>query len=265
MQPTGQGATPVRTLIIDDDPLSRRRIRALLDADPEIELAGECADGVQGVAGIRAERPDLVFLDVQMPGLDGFGVVETIGPERMPVVVFASAHVEFALRAFEAYALDYLLKPFDDERFQAALERAKRQVRMQAGGMDSRLLAMMQFLQQPRKPQFPEVLAIKTGGQYPLVRVEDIDYIEADGNYARLHVQKTPRLLNKTLTELENKLLDPSRFVRIHRSTIVNLSRIVSMEPLFHGELSVVLRDGTRLVCSRRYRQNLQEHVYFTS
>ncbi len=256
---------PIRTLVIDDDPLSRKRIRTLLAQDPEVELAGEYVNGIEGVSGIRAEHPDLVFLDVQMPELDGFGVVEAIGAERMPVVVFASAHVEFALRAFEAYALDYLLKPFDEERFRGALDRAKKQVRMRSPGMDPRMTALVQFLQQPRKPQYPEVLAIKTGGQYPLVRVEDIDYIEADGNYARLHVQKTPRLLNKTLTELENNLLDPSKFVRIHRSTIVNLSRIVSMEPLFHGELSVVLRDGTRLTCSRRFRQNLQEHVYFTS
>ena len=256
---------PIRTLIIDDDPLSRSRVRALLEQDPEIDLVGEAATGHDGVAAIRARQPDLVFLDVQMPDLNGFGVIEAIGAEQMPVVVFVSAYVEYALRAFEAYALDYLLKPFEDERFAAALERAKNESRIRSGALDPRMSALIEFLREPRKPQYPEVLAIKTGDQYPLLRVEEIDYIEADGNYACLHNGKNARLISKTLTELEQKVLDPGRFVRIHRSTIVNMSRIVSVEPLFHGEYSVVLKDGTRLVCSRRYRNQLRERVYFTS
>lgn len=256
---------PIRTLVVDDDPLSRSRVRALLEQDPEVELIGEAATGHEGVAAIRAQQPELVFLDVQMPDLNGFGVVEAIGAERMPVVVFVSAYVEYALRAFEAYALDYLLKPFEDERFTAALNRAKKEARARGGSLDARMGALLEFLREPQKPQYPEVLAIKSGDQYPLLRIEEIDYIEADGNYARIHANATGRLISKTLTELEQKVLDPRRFVRIHRSTIVNLDRITAVEPLFHGEYSVVLRDGTRLVCSRRYRQQLRERVYFTS
>jgi len=256
---------PLRTLIVDDDELSRGRIRSLLRDDPEIEVVGECRDGAEAIERIRAEAPDLVFLDVQMPEVDGFGVVQAIGAERMPVVVFVSAYVEFALRAFEAYALDYLLKPFEDERFHTAVQRAKRQVRGRGPASDERLAALLSYMERPRPESYPEVLAIRVGEQYALVRVETIDWIEADGNYARLHLEGGSRLISKTLTELESKVLDPARFARIHRSTIVNLSRVVALEPLFHGEYSVILRDGTRLVCSRRYRHRLQERIYFTS
>ena len=256
---------PIRTLIVDDDALSRKRIRALLEEDPEIEVAGEAENGEEGIALIRAVRPDLVFLDVQMPGVDGFGVVHEIGVAEMPVVVFASAYMEFALRAFEACALDYLLKPFDQERFQVALQRAKREARSRRPEADDRMRALMEFLRRPQQTGYPEVLAVKTGEQYAMVRVAEIDWVEADGNYARLHLQKGQRLITKTLTELEKNVLDPGQFARIHRSTIVNLSRIAQLEPLFHGEYSVVLQDGTRLVCSRRYRHVLKDRIYFTS
>lgn len=255
----------IRTLVVDDDPLSRTRIRAFLEREDDIEVVGECADGAEAIPAIREARPDLVFLDVQMPGVDGFGVVEAIGAERMPVTVFASAHVEFALRAFEAYALDYLLKPFDEERFGRTLDRARQATRLrQPMGGDPRLEALVQLLQSPARPAYPQLLAVKSGDQYRFVDVGEIDWIEADGNYIRLHTGKQERLVHKTLQEMEEHLLDPAKFVRIHRSTIVNLSRIASVEPLFHRELSVVLKDGTKLVCSRRYRPRLQERVYFT-
>ena len=254
----------IRTLIVDDDAVSRQRIRALLEREPDVEVTGECADGAEAIPRIRAESPDLVFLDVQMPNVDGFGVVEAVGAGGMPVTVFASAYVEFALRAFEACALDYLLKPFDEERFAKALDRAREAVRARRGAADPRLDALMQFLQSPGRADYPQLLAVKTGDQYRFVDVADIDWIEADGNYIRLHIGKSERLVHKTLTEMEDRLLDPQRFVRIHRSTIVNLSRITHVEPLFHGELSVALKDGTRLVCSRRFRPRLQERVYFT-
>lgn len=254
----------IRTLVVDDDPLSRTRIRAFLEREDDVEVIGECADGAEAIPLIRADPPDLVFLDVQMPGVDGFGVVEAIGAERMPVTVFASAYVEFALRAFEAYALDYLLKPFDDERFQRTLARAREATRVRRPTRDPRLDALVQFLQAPSRPEYPQLLAVKSGDQYRFVEVGDIDWIEADGNYIRLHTGKHDRLVHKTLTEMEEHLLDPAKFVRIHRSTIVNLSRIASVEPLFNRELSVALKDGTRLVCSRRYRPRLQERVYFT-
>jgi two-component system LytT family response regulator len=255
----------IRTLVVDDDPLSRKRIRAFLEREDDIEVLGECADGAEAIPRIRDERPDLVFLDVQMPGVDGFGVVEAIGADRMPVTVFASAYVEFALRAFEAYALDYLLKPFDEERFGRALARAREAARARRPAHDPRLEALVRYLQAPApRPEYPQLLAVKSGDQYRFVEVADIDWIEADGNYIRLHTGKQERLVHKTLAEMEEHLLDPGKFVRIHRSTIVNLSRIASVEPLFHRELSVVLKDGTRLVCSRRYRPKLQERVYFT-
>jgi two-component system LytT family response regulator len=254
----------IRTLVVDDDAASRQRIRALLEREPDIAVIGECVDGAEAIPRIRAEAPELVFLDVQMPQVDGFGVVEAIGPAKMPVTVFASAYVEFALRAFEACALDYLLKPFDEERFARALDRAREAARARRGAADPRLDALMQFIQNPGRAEYPQLLAVKTGDQYRFVEVADIDWIEADGNYIKLHVGKTERLVHKTLTEMEERLLDPARFVRIHRSTIVNLSRIALVDPLFHGELSVALKDGTRLVCSRRFRPKLQERVYFT-
>jgi two-component system LytT family response regulator len=254
----------IRTLVVDDDPLSRTRIRAFLEREDDVEVIGECADGAEAIPLIRADPPDLVFLDVQMPGVDGFGVVEAIGAERMPVTVFASAYVEFALRAFEAYALDYLLKPFDEERFRRTLARAREATRVRRPARDPRLDALVQFLQAPARPEYPQLLAVKSGDQYRFVEVADIDWIEADGNYIRLHMGKQDRLVHKTLTEMEEHLLDPAKFVRIHRSTIVNLSRIAAVEPLFNRELSVALKDGSKLVCSRRYRPRLQERVYFT-
>jgi len=254
----------IRALVVDDDPLSRKRIRGFLEREDDVEVVGECADGAEAIPRIRLERPDLVFLDVQMPGVDGFGVVEAIGPEHMPVTVFASAYVEFALRAFEAYALDYLLKPFDEERFQRTLARARDATRARRPVNDPRLDALVQFLQSPGRPEYPALLAVKSGDQYRFVEVADIDWIEADGNYIRLHMGKQERLVHKTLAEMEERLLDPATFVRIHRSTIVNLSRIATVEPLFNRELSVALKDGTKLVCSRRYRPALQKRVYFT-
>jgi two-component system, LytTR family, response regulator len=254
----------IRTLVVDDDPLSRKRIRTFLEREPDIEVVGECEDGAEAIPRIRDDPPDLVFLDVQMPRVDGFGVVEAIGAEHMPVTIFASAYVEFALRAFEAYALDYLLKPFDEERFARTLARAREATRARRPAQDPRLDALVRFLQAPARPEYPQLLAVKSGDQYRFVEVADIDWIEADGNYIRLHMGKQERLVHRTLAEMEEHLLDPAKFVRIHRSTIVNLSRIATVEPLFHRELSVALKDGTRLVCSRRYRPRLQERVYFT-
>lgn len=255
----------IRAMVVDDDSLARERMRALLALEEDIELVAECVNGAEAIDRIRTERPELVFLDVEMPGVDGFGVVEAIGSDRMPVVVFATAHVEFALRAFEAFALDYLLKPFDDERFRVTLERARQAVAARRTASDPRLGALVDFLHEPQKPQYPELIAVKVGDQFRFLEVKDIDWIEADGNYVRVHVDKGSRLLHKTLTEMEERLLDPARFVRIHRSTIVNLARIAAAEPTFHGALSVILKNGHRLECSRRFRSRLQERVYFMS
>ncbi len=255
----------IRTLLVDDDDLSRAHMRSLLRLEPGMEVIGECVDGSEAIPRIRDERPDLVLLDVQMPKVDGFEVVRAIGAANMPVVVFATAHAEFALRAFEAFALDFLLKPFDDERFRTTVARARHAAMLRRYAPDPRLAPLVEFLQAPQKPQYPERIAIKTGDQFRFVEVAAIDWVAADGNYVRLHLGPSERLLHRTLSELADRLLDPTRFVRIHRSTIVNLSRVEAVEPLFHGELSVILKDGTRLVCSRRFRPRLQELVPFMS
>jgi two-component system LytT family response regulator len=255
----------IRTLVVDDDALSRNHVRGLLEREDDIELIGECVDGSDAIPRIRNEKPDLVFLDVQMPRVDGFGVINAIGAQSMPVVVFATAYAEYALRAFEAFALDYLLKPFDDDRFRVTLQRARRAVRLRHSGGDPRVDALVNFLGAPQQPQYPALIAVKSGDQFRFLEVKDIDWIAADGNYVRIHIDKSQRLLHKTLTELEERLLDPANFVRIHRSTIVNLTRIGAVEPTFHGALSVILKNGTRLDCSRRYRHHLEERVYFMS
>lgn len=227
-------------------------------------MVGECADGDSAVAEIRDRDLDLVILDVQMPGLDGLSVVSEVGLGAMPAVIFVSAFGEFAVRAFEAYALDYVLKPFDDARMKAALDRAREQIRRRPAAVDPRLEALLEFMAQ-KQTGYPAVLAIKSGDRYPLLDVSLIDYISAEGNYARIHVADDSRLINKSLTELETNVLDPGKFIRIHRSTIVNLDRIVAVEPLFHGEYSVELRDGSTLTCSRRHKHKLQDRIYFTS
>jgi len=252
----------LRVLIVDDDPLARERLRVLLAAEDGVARVDERGDGVEGVEALKAEAYDLVFLDVQMPRLDGFGVIEAIGAERMPVVVFSSAYVEFAIRAFDACALDYLLKPFADERFHATLRRAREAVEHRSGA-DPRMEALLGMIHAPERVEYPERLAVKVGEQYRLLDVRAIDAIQADGNHVRLRIEGRETLLHKTLSELEERVLDPRLFVRIHRSTIVNLSRIAALEPLFHGELSVVMKDGTRLTCSRRHRPKLQERVLF--
>ena len=247
----------IRTLIVDDEPLARQRVRDLLAQDPDIHLVGECGDGRQAVAAVQALKPDLMLLDVQMPALDGFGVLQALDGTELPVVVFVTAHDRYALKAFEVHALDYLLKPFDRDRFASALERAKAQVQQgKTGSIEQRLLAMLQTVQE-RQPA-PERLVVKTAGRFSFVRIKDIDWIEAAGNYVRLHLGKEDHLLRESMAALETKL-DAHSFVRIHRSTIVNLERIRELQPTFHGEYVVVLRDGTELTLSRTYRDKLQE------
>jgi two-component system LytT family response regulator len=272
----------IRTLIVDDEPLARQRVRKLLEVDSDISILGECSDGKQAVAELRKLRPDLVFLDVQMPVLDGFGVLQSLVGTEMPVVIFVTAHDRYALKAFEVHALDYLLKPFDKARFGAALERAKAQVRQgSAVALGDRLEKLLQTLApthlqplaskgrnetespMPRaaKPDAGrrlERLMVKSDGRIYFVRIDDVDWIEAAANYVRMHVGKENHLLRETLTALEKKL-DPARFVRIHRSTIVNLERIRELQPAFHGDYVIVLLDGTELAVSRGFRDNLKE------
>jgi two-component system, LytTR family, response regulator len=246
----------IRVLIADDEPLARQRIQTLLEHEDDIAVVAECADGLQAVAAVEEHKPDLLFLDVQMPALDGFGVLEALEPAERPVVIFVTAHDHYALRAFDVHALDYLLKPYDRDRFHKALERARAEIRgSERGRADSRLTSLVEEVK-ARRPV--ERLLIKSAGRVYFVRVEEIWWIEASGNYARLHAGSETHLLRETMNGLEMRL-DPQRFLRIHRSTIVNIERIKELHPWFHGDYQVVLHDGTELTLSRSYRPRLQE------
>jgi two-component system LytT family response regulator len=256
-EPVRRGIVKIRALIVDDEPLARERMRALLQKEPDIKIVGECGDGQAAVAAIRREKPDLVFLDVQIPEPDGFAVLEEVGADRAPVVVFVTAYDQYALQAFEVHAVDYLLKPFDEERFQKALARARSAVLNRNGdGVDERLLSLLRGLKAP--PAHLERLVVKLSGRLFFLRTEEVDWIESAGNYVCLHAGGESHLLRETMSGLEGRL-NPARFVRIHRTAIVNIDRIKELQPLFHGEYQVVLRDGTELTLSRGYRERLQE------
>lgn len=245
----------IRAVIVDDEPLARQRIRSLLVEAEGVEVVAECANGREAIQAIEASPPDLLFLDIQMPEVDGFDVLRAIGVGRVPVVIFVTAYDQFALRAFEAHALDYLLKPFDDERFDAALQRARERIRQQQGGdLDRRLRSLLREVR--GDGGYLRRLAVPTGPRSVFVRTEEIDWIEAERNYIRLHAGGRTHLLRENLSRIESAL-DPAAFCRIHRSTIVNVDRIQAVESLFGGEYLVVLHDGTRLTSGRSYRRNL--------
>jgi two-component system LytT family response regulator len=258
----------IRTLVVDDESHGRQHIRELMTAHPDVAIVHESAGGLDAVETIRGGELDLVFLDIEMADLDGFGVVAAAGADRMPPVIFTTAYSQYAVRAFEAYALDYLLKPFDSARLACALEKARQQIasRNDAGTPDDgRISGLLQHLEGSEEHLFPEAIAIRNGPQYVVTRIADVDWIEADGNYSRLHVQKRPRLLTKSLATLEKDILDPDVFIRVHRSAIVNAKRITAVEPKAHGDLLLVLQDGTHVDCSRRFRKRLEDKLYFTS
>jgi len=246
-----------RCLIIDDEPLARERLRKLLQDQPEIEIAGECANGREAVAAIKKECPDLLFLDVQMPELDGFGVLEALQGEQLPAVVFVTAHDKFALKAFDVHAIDYLLKPFDRERFQTALRRALDHLKHRQTGELSQRLSPLLAEVNPRQKHL-ERLAIKSSGRVIFLKIDDIDWIEAADNYVSLHVGAESHLHRETMSALSEQL-PPAKFLRISRSTIVNVDRIKELQPLFHGEYVVILRNGARLTLSRNYREALNQ------
>ncbi|HEU5209085.1 MAG TPA: LytTR family DNA-binding domain-containing protein [Longimicrobiales bacterium] len=250
--------TKIRTVLVEDEPLARERLRSLLEEQPDIEIVAEAADGNSAVQVIHDAKPELLFLDVNIPELDGFGVLESLGADTPPVVIFVTAYDQFAVQAFEAHALDYILKPFDEDRFATALRRARESVRRhRTGELDERLQTLIESVGSGRRA---DRIAVKEGGRIVFLRTAEIDWIGAEGNYARLHVGKRSHLMRETMTSLENRL-DSSRFLRIHRSTIVNVDAIAELEPLFQGDYVVILRDGTRLTSSRGYRSNLQEFM----
>jgi two-component system LytT family response regulator len=256
------GVEPIETLVVDDEREAREGMLELLREDPELRIVGEAASGGEAVDAIRRHAPELVFLDVQLPEMDGFVVVAEVPPASLPVVVFVTAYDEYALRAFEAHALDYLLKPFADDRFREAVAHAKAQVRQRRLGRLGRDLAsaIAQGGLRPRaaRERGVERIMARSGEDTAVVRVEDIDWIEARNYCAKLHVGPREYLVRETMTRLAGRL-DPTRFVRIHRSTIINLDRLESLQPYFHGGYIVRLRDGTRLQMSRSRKATLEQ------
>lgn len=247
----------IRTLIVDDEAPARARLRQLLRFESDFDVIGECGNGRQAVAAIQKQRPDLVFLDVQMPRLSGFEVCAAIAGEAMPLVIFVTAYDQYALQAFEVHAIDYLLKPFDRERFQKSLAHARERLRRGENGVsDQRLAALLESLRPDARK--PERLAFKANGRVIFVRVGDIEWIEADGNYVRMHVGAVAHQLRETIGGMETQL--PSdRFIRISRSAIVNMDRIKELQPMFYGDYAVILQNGARLNMSRNFRDRLEK------
>jgi two-component system LytT family response regulator len=256
---------PLSTVIVDDEELARRGIRSRVRRMDGLSIARECENGREAVDAIRACDPDLVFLDVQMPGLDGFDVIDALGPDQMPVVIFVTAYDQYALRAFDAHALDYLLKPLDEERFREAVERARERVaEREAGAFGDRLQALLSEVEgdasdsATESDACPDRFVIKTGGRVTFVDADAICWVEAAGDYVRLHTPEKSHLLRETMSGMEDQL-DPDRFLRIHRSTIVNTDCLKELRPYGNSEHIVVLEDGTELKQSRTYRDALSE------
>lgn len=246
----------IKALIVDDEPLARDYLRSQLAAERDVTIVGECANGLEAVESIRRDAPDLVFLDVQMPELTGFEVLEQLGPP-LPVIVFVTAFDAYAIKAFDVHALDYLLKPFDRDRFQTSLARAREALRRNGAG-DPRLSRLLEALEQKHRYR-PWILA-RHDGRSVVLRTSEIDFIESSANYVRIHAGKQSYALRETMAAMET-LLDPASFQRIHRSTIVNLERIRELQPWFHGDYVIKLVDGRTLTLSRTYRERLAERL----
>lgn len=252
-------AKHIRALVIDDEPLARGMIREMLEHDPEAEVVGECANGREAVEAIRSLSPDIVFLDIQMPELGGFEVLDSFTEGDLPTIIFVTAYDQYALRAFEVHAFDYLLKPFDRERFDKAWQRAKGWV--SDGRVERRDLHILALLEELKAgSKYIERLVIKADGRVFFLDVDDIHYIEAEGNYVGVHNGQRSYLLRETISGLESQL-DPKTFLRIHRSAIVKIDKIKELQPWFHGEYRVILESGKQLMLSRNYRAKLQSRV----
>lgn len=243
----------IRALIVDDEPVARRGIRHRLRNEADVEVVGECGDGASAIDAIAELAPDLVFLDIQMPELGGFDVIDAIGIANMPAVIFVTAYDEHALRAFDVHAVDYVLKPIDRERFRTALDRARQRLSQKGDDLRASLAAALGDLGRAPRP-YSKRLAIKSDGRVTLVDVHEVDRVEAAGNYVEIHVGPRHHLLRETMTSLEARL-DPEHFVRVSRSSIVNSGRVRELQPTFNGDFVVVLRDGTKVSGSRRYRE----------
>jgi two-component system LytT family response regulator len=247
----------VRVLIVDDEPIAREGVRVQLAKYPDVLIVAECNDGFEAVNAIEQLEPDVLFLDVQMPGMEGFEVLEAVEPKTMPVVVFVTAYDQYAIKAFEVSAVDYLLKPFDDERFRKAFNRAKTQVESRSLGSLDRQLQKLLATVRPVQA-YLERIVVKASGRIFFLPVTEIDWIEAADNYVSLHSGAQAHLVRDTLTALETQL-DPRQFLRIRSSAIVNVDRIKELRPLFKGEFEVLLKSGVKLRTSRRYRERISK------
>jgi two-component system LytT family response regulator len=246
-------------MIVDDEPTARRGVRLLLEDDVGVEVIGEASSGAEAVEMIQREKPELVFLDVQMPDWDGFQVLARVSGAHSPVVVFVTAYDEYALRAFEVNAVDYLLKPYDDARFAAAVQRAKATIRRrEADLVNARLSRLLQYLESapPASSDANDRILVKSSGEIFFLKSAEIDWIEAEGDYMKFHVAGKTHLMRETMARLEARL-DPKKFIRIHRSTIVNVDRMRKLSPSFAGEYAVILHDGTKLRLSRGYQERI--------
>lgn len=246
----------LRVLIVDDEPVARRGLLRLLRQEEGIDVVGECGDGAAAVSAIEALAPDLVFLDVQMPELDGFGVIEAVGASRMPAVVFVTAFDDHAVRAFDAQALDYVLKPIDPERFRRAMQRARAHVARPDAQFVRRVARALEAIDGAGSRAYPGRLAIRSEGRVRLLDLHEVERIVAAGNYVQVHAGAKPQLLRETMASLEARL-DPRRFVRISRAAIVGIEHVREVQPLFNGDFVVLMKSGAQANGSRRYRAAL--------
>lgn len=247
---------PIRVLLSDDESLARERLRSLLKDEPDLEIVAECGDGNTAISLIKREKPDLVFLDVQMPEVDGFGVVSALqGDDLLPLTIFVTAYDRYAMKAFEVHALDYLMKPVGQERLSEALDHARKQLMHPSETMfQRRVLDMLADLEARHKS--PERIVIKADGEIVCLKPQEIDWAESAGNYVCLHVGAATHILRETITALENRL-GPRQFLRVHRSTLVNVDRIKTLRPSLYGDYAILLRDGTKLTLSRGFRESV--------
>lgn len=247
----------IRVIIVDDEPLARKFIRRMLKDDSEVEIVGECVNGLDAVEAIRNQQPDLIFLDVQMPEMDGFRLLQEIDVKRMPQIVFTTAYAQHALRAFEMHALDYLLKPFDQVRFGKAMQHAREQLRRPRGA-DEELNALVEHI--TRRSERLRRLIIKVDGRIVFLKLNEIYWIEADDKYVHIHLHGQSHMVRQTMSVIETQL-DPKKFLRIHRSTIVNIERIRELYLLSSGEQMIIMEDGTKLTISRGYKDKVFELI----
>ena len=249
---------PIRVAIADDEPLARERVRSMLEGRDRYTIVAECHDGLEAVAALAQEDIDLLFLDVQMPGLDGFQILESAGKTRLPIIVFVTAFNDYALRAFNVSALDYLLKPFDRERFEQTLTRVEeRLATRRQTEISAELREFLHTLSTTTPPSHVSRFPVRANGEIYFVRVDDVDWIDAEGNYVALHAAGRRHLVRDTIKSLEGRL-DPAKFVRVHRSAIINVDRLRKLQPYFHGEYVITLQDGTTLTSSRTYSDRLR-------